>query len=130
MSKRLVESDVRLFGSRLSPFVEKVARALHLKDVPFELVPVRSPADFKRWNPSTGKMPVLEVDGERFFDSTFIVRKLDEWVPDPPLLSADPEAAARQRFLEDWSDEALYWYVMGVRWTDANDAATAEQVGR
>jgi len=73
-------------------------------------------------------MPALEVDGERFFDSTFIARKLDEWAPEPPLFSADPDTAARQRFLEDWSDEALYWYVMAMRWTDANAAASAEQV--
>jgi glutathione S-transferase len=120
--------SVRLFGVRLSPFVEKVVRALQLKDIAFELVPVRSPADFKRWNPQTGKMPVLERDGDRYFDSTFILRKLDEWQPEPPLLSRDPKVAARQRFIEDWSDESLYWYVMALRWTDANAAATTAQV--
>jgi glutathione S-transferase len=126
--KHLADCEIRLFGVRLSPFVEKVVRALQLKDVPFELVPLKSPADFKRWNPQTGKMPVLEIDGERFIDSTFILRVLDERAPEPPLFAADPETAARQRFIEDWADESLYWYVLALRWIDENANATLEQV--
>jgi len=117
-----------LFGSRLSPFVEKVARALYLKRIPFTLVPPRSPGDFKKWNPQTGKMPVLEIDGRRVWDSTLILAALDERVPEPTLYAGDPAVAARQRFIEDWSDEALYWYVMALRWTRENAGATAEQV--
>jgi len=119
---------VRMFGSRPSPFVEKVIRALQLKGISFEPVPVKSPSDFKRWNPQTGKMPVLEVGGERVYDSTFILRKLDEWAPEPPLFSQDARTAARQRFLEDWSDESLYWYVMALRWNDVNVEATTAQI--
>lgn len=119
---------IALFGSRLSPFVEKVARALMLKGLAFALVPPRLPTDFRRWNPQTGKMPVLDVDGERTVDSTLILRRLDALAPSPPLVAADPATAARQRFLEDWSDESLYWYAMGLRWAPANAAATADQV--
>lgn len=119
---------VRVFGSRLSPFVEKVVRALQLKGVRYDLVAPRLPTDFRRWNPQTGKMPVLDVDGARTFDSTLILRRLDELVPAPALFDADPATAARQRFLEDWSDESLYWYGMGLRWSDANALATATQV--
>ncbi|HEX6131885.1 MAG TPA: glutathione S-transferase family protein, partial [Actinomycetota bacterium] len=117
-----------LFGSRLSPFVEKVARALALKGLAYALAEPRSPRDFARWNPQTGKMPVLDLGGERVWDSTRILARLDRLRPDPPLYDADPAVAARQRFLEDWSDEALYWYVMGLRWNDANAAASAAQV--
>jgi len=118
-----------LFGSRLSPFVEKVVRALHLKGIGYQLVEPQSPWDFKRWNPQTGKMPVLEIAGAREYDSTFILRRLDALVPTPPLYAeSDPHAAAHQRFVEDWSDESLYWYGMALRWTDANAAATAQQV--
>ena len=119
---------VQIFGSRLSPFVEKVVRALALKGIPYTMVDVRSPADFKRWNPQTGKMPVLEVDGERVYDSTLILRRLDALVPDPPLFDPDPQVAARQRFLEDWADESLYWYGMALRWSAVNAAATVQQV--
>ena len=123
-----VPAAVSLFGGRLSPFVEKVARALEMKRIPFSLVEPASPADFKKWSPQTGKMPVLDVDGDRTFDSTLIVRRIDELVPDPPLFSPDPKVAARQRFLEDWSDESLYWYVMALRWTDVNFNASATQI--
>jgi glutathione S-transferase len=117
-----------LFGSRLSPFVEKVARALALKKMDFELAEPKGPGDFSRWNPQTGKMPVLEIDGGRIYDSTFIARRLDELFPEPPLLASDPATAAAQELLEDWCDESLYWYGMALRWTPKNASATAEQI--
>jgi glutathione S-transferase len=117
-----------LYGSRLSPFVEKVARALQLKRIDFAVVDPKGPNDLKKWNPTTGKMPVLDIGGEKPFDSTLILRRLDELVPEPPLVSRDPEIAARQRFLEDWSDESLYWYVMALRWNPVNSKATIAQL--
>jgi glutathione S-transferase len=119
---------VILYGSRLSPFVEKVARALALKNLDYELVTPRSPLDLRRWNPQTGKMPVLEIDGERVYDSTFILQRLDELAPAPALLAEDPGSAAGQRLLEDWADEALYWSVMALRWSKRNRSASAEQI--
>lgn len=119
---------IELFGSRLSPFVEKCARALAYKGLEFTLVSPRTPRDFTRWNPQTGKMPVLDVDGTRTFDSSAILRELDRIQPSPPLFAADPAVAAKQRFLEDWSDESLYWYAMGLRWNAVNEAETAAQV--
>ena len=41
-----------LYGTRLSPFVEKCARALELKGIEFELVPPKGPQDLKKWNPT------------------------------------------------------------------------------
>src|SRR5207249_7441465 len=83
---------------------------------------------FKRWNPQALKMPVVEIDGRRVFDSTQILRRLDQLVPEPPLFDRNADVAARQRFLEDWSDESLYWYAMALRWSDANAEATTTQV--
>ena len=117
-----------LFGGRLSPFVEKVARAMQLKGIEIDLVEPKSPLDFKKWNPQTGKMPVLELDGRRYYDSTIICRKLDEVVPAPPLVSPDAETAAKQRFIEDWSDESLYWYTMAFRWAPENERETVAQI--
>jgi glutathione S-transferase len=121
-------SDIKLFGSRLSPYVEKVARALALKGLDYELVTPRSPTEFRRWNPQTGKMPVLEVKGERLWDSTFILRRLEELEPTPPLVAADPVVAAAQRQLEDWSDESLYWMLMALRWVPRNADASVRQL--
>ncbi len=119
---------IELFGSRLSPFVEKVARALQWKRLPFRLVLPSGPGDLGRWNPRTGKMPVLDVDGRRSYDSSRIVRILDGVKSDHGLFSDDPSVARRQSFVEDWSDESLYWYAMAFRWTPANAAATRAQL--
>ena len=118
---------VTVFGSRLSPFVEKVVRGLQLKGVGFELVEPKGPGDMKKWNPQTRKMPVVEFDGEKVWDSTFILRRLDRLVPKPPLFADDPVAAANQRQLEDWADESLYWYVMAFHWTPKNAATVANR---
>jgi len=120
--------DVQLFGARLSPFVDKVARGLNLKRIPYSMLGFSSPADFKKQNPDTQKMPVLIVDGERTFDSTRILRRIEELAPEPPLFDRDPKIAAQQSFLEDWSDESLYWYLMAFRWAAPNGDASATQV--
>lgn len=123
-------ADAIVYGSRLSPFVEKVVRGLQRKRLSYEIVEPKSPTDLRKWNPQTRKMPVVEIRGEKLFDSTFILRRLDVLVPEPPLLAADPNAAAAQRQLEDWADEALYWYTMGLRWSPAHADATADQILR
>lgn len=121
-------AQLLLFGFPMSPFVVKVARALAWKKLDWKLVEPRTPLDMRRWNPETGKMPVLEISGERIFDSTFILRRLDAIEPEPALFARAPAAASAQRLLEDWSDESLYWYLMASRWCDANAAATARQM--
>ena len=117
-----------VFGSPISPFVDKVCRALALKKLDYQLVEPKAFSDFKKWNPQTRKMPVLEVEGERVYDSTFICERLDEICPNPPLLSTDPLVRAQQRLLEDWADESLYWHLMGMRWSHSHAAATASQI--
>jgi glutathione S-transferase len=118
---------VRLMGFRISPFVEKVVRGLRYKKIDFEELRPGSPFELRKWSP-TGKMPVLDWDGERIYDSTFILRKLDEAVAAPAFFAAEPRIAAKQRLLEDWSDESLYWYTMALRWAEPNAEASTEQV--
>ena len=114
-----------LYGSRLSPFVEKVYRGLKLKQLPFQQHEPRGPLEMRRNNPTTGKMPALALDGQRLFDSTLILRALDEFKPEPPFWSSNPQTAAQQRLLEDWADESLYWYGMALRWTIPANASRA-----
>ncbi len=106
-----------LYGVRTSPFVEKVYRGLLLKGLPFQLQQPRLLRDIRRHNPTTGKMPALDLDGQRLFDSTLILRALNVYKPTPPLLDSDPSVAVHQQLLEDWADESLYWYGMAFRWT-------------
>ncbi len=121
-------SEIVVYGASISPFVNKVQRALWFKGLTHELVPLKGPGDLKKWNPQTGKMPVLEWKGEKTFDSTVILRRLDQEVPQPPLFSSEPKIAASQRLLEDWSDESLYWYVMALRWIPLNARASVDQI--
>ncbi len=119
---------LRLFGFRLSPFVEKVYRGLQLKGMPFELVEPAGPLELRRNNPQTGKMPTLEIEGQQLYDSTLILRELDRRFPLPPLISKDLRVAAAQRQLEDWSDECLYWHLLALRWCERNVGATLDQI--
>jgi glutathione S-transferase len=72
------------------------------------------PEDYRRWNPETGLLPVLDFDGARVPDSSGILDWLDEQFPDPPFLARDPRIARQQRQLESWIGETFYFY--WVRW--------------
>lgn len=99
-----------LYGPAATPFTEKVRRGLLYKGVPFDLIEPADPEDYRRWNPESGLLPVLEIDGEIHPDSTSILFKLDELFPEPPLLSTDPRISGQQTQLEDWADENLLFY--------------------
>ncbi|MEZ4321656.1 MAG: glutathione S-transferase family protein [Myxococcota bacterium] len=94
--------------------------------MPFERRDIRGPAwlALRRRSP-TGLVPALDLDGELLTDSTDIALHLDARFPDPPLLPASPEAAARCHVLEDWADESLYWYGLYYRWQDREGDRTA-----
>lgn len=103
---------ITLYGPAQAPFTEKVRRALIFKQIEFELCEPRSLEDYKRWSPTTGMLPVLDIDGEHVPDSTDILLRLDELHPDPPLLSPDERIAKQQLRLEDWADASFLWYYM------------------
>jgi glutathione S-transferase len=113
-------AGITLYGPAEAPFTVKVERALQLKGVEYLLVAPDSPEDYRRWNPETGLLPLLERDGERVHDSTRILEWLDERYPDPPLLSPDPKLAEAQRRLEEWCDETFYFY--WLRWQRVREA--------
>ena len=105
---------ITLYGPRGVPFTLKVERALRMKKLPYTVVEPQGPEDYRRWNPETGLLPLLEVDDERVHDSTRIVVRLDELFPEPPILSTDPKLADAQRRLEEWCDETFFFY--WLRW--------------
>ncbi len=101
---------ITLYGPRGVPFVEKVVRGLSLKKLAFELREPESPEDHRRWSPETGRLPVIEIGGERIHDSTNILLRVDELFPEPPLVDSDPRTARSQLRLVTWVDESLFWY--------------------
>jgi glutathione S-transferase len=115
------ERKIIVYGPPGSPFVEKVFLGLAFKGFPdAELVAPRSPEDFRRWNPETGMLPVMDFDGARVPDSSGILDWLDARFPDPPLVARDSWVARQQRQLESWISETFFFY--WVRWLRANVA--------
>lgn len=67
-------SSLRIITQRLNPFSQKVATALDIKKLEFEYVYVDDPAEVRRYNPTSGTLPVLEDGKRRVANSTAILR--------------------------------------------------------
>ena len=111
----------------ISPFCGKVRRILEHKKLEFTTenyngLRARKAAGLT----STGKLPVIDYDGERIQDSSDIAQFLETKHPDPPLYPTDPVLRARAHFWEDWADESLYWFEVYLRVKD--DEARAKSV--
>lgn len=114
---------ITLWQFEISPFCDKIRRALHWKGVPYRVreVPLAETLGVRKVNPA-GKLPCLEADGRFVSDSTEIAYWLEERYPEPPLLPADPAQRAQVHVLEDWADESLYFYEMRLRFTLPHNA--------
>jgi glutathione S-transferase len=100
----------------ISPFCGKVRRILEHKGLAFDVVDYNGLRARKAGKlTSTGKLPVLDYDGERIQDSSDIAHFIETKHPSPPLYPADPVLRARAHFWEDWADEALYWFEVYLR---------------
>lgn len=109
---------ITLYQFATSPFTEKVVRALHFKELDYEVVDVvrsRVPeGDYADVSP-TGKFPAM-VDGTTtVWDSTDILHHIEAVYPLPPLTPSSHRDAALAHALEDWADESLYFYEMTLR---------------
>lgn len=85
-------------------------RALQLKRQPYrrhEMIPIIHVAEqWLRFRKTT--VPALVLgSGEQIVGSRAICHRLDELVPEPPLLPADPDLRARVLEAEQWGDEVL-----------------------
>lgn len=107
---------IALHQFEISPYADKVRRALRLKGLAFTVVEIRiGEAGRHRATSPTGKFPVLVMDDTSVVDSTDILLHLDRIVPEPRLAPDDPRDAALATILEDWADEALYFYDLTMR---------------
>ncbi len=103
----------------ISPFCRKTALTLDHKGLAFETLDYIGLQSTKVVGLSrAGKLPVLDIDGQRLQDSTRIARYLDEHYPEHPLYPVDPIENAQAAVWEDWADESLYWFEVYFRYID------------
>lgn len=114
-------NSVVLHQWEISPFCQKVVRMLQFKGIAYQTVDYNGVLGVKvPMLSKAGKVPVLDIDGQRIQDSTRIARYLDDAYPDlPRLYPADPLQKAYVELWEDWSDELLYFYEVHFRVSDA-----------
>lgn len=97
-----------------SPFGRSVLVALEEKGARYQFNPVvpgtlRSPEHRSRH--PFGRVPVIEHNGFKLFETQAILRYIDRVLPNPPLTPADPQAAGQMDQMMNISDWYLY---MGV----------------
>ncbi|MEL7030412.1 MAG: glutathione S-transferase family protein [Pseudomonadota bacterium] len=124
-------TKVILHQYEISPYADKVRRVLHLKQVDYETseVLITKQGAARKISP-TGKFPAMEWDGETIVDSTDIIRFLNEKVPNPPLIPADPKQKALAHIIEDWADESLYFYDLAIRCKPNNSKLLADDIAK
>jgi glutathione S-transferase len=89
---------------------EAVKKALELKSIPYKTVEMLIPTQLllTRLRFPKRSVPALRLDGgEKVQGSRTIMRRLDELVPEPALLPADPAAREAVLSAEEWGDEVL-----------------------
>lgn len=100
-----------LWHIEMSHFSEKARWALQVKNVEYERhgPPPGLHIALALWltRGHSGTLPILELDGEKFSDSTAIIAALEERFPDPPLYPAAPRERTRALELEDYFDREL-----------------------
>lgn len=109
-------STVILHQWEFSPFCTKIRKMLDYKGIPYSVVNYNGFRVLKAKQLSkTGKLPVLEIKGEKIQDSRNIANYLDEHYPDKPLMPKDLNMAAKAELLQDWADESIYFYELFFR---------------
>ncbi len=96
-----------------------VERALQLKRQPYRVVEripaLHVPQQWLRFRKLT--VPALVLgNGERLVGSREILRRLDQLVPEPPLLPQEPAARERVLEAEHWGDQVLQPAVRRLFW--------------
>jgi glutathione S-transferase len=102
-------SDIVVYGVPGSPFVRSVQMGLEEKGVAYR-VHALGPQDIKgeahlKRHPF-GRVPAFEHGDFRLYETQAILRYLDDVFPEPPLVPADPRAAARMNQIVGIND----WY--------------------
>ncbi|MCA9792382.1 MAG: glutathione S-transferase family protein [Candidatus Eremiobacteraeota bacterium] len=100
---------MKLYGADVCPFVHRVRLGLGLKGLQADYVAIdlaNKPDWYHDVLPS-GKVPLLEHDGNRIWESVIILEYLDDAFPARPLYPQDPGQKARTRLAIEWVTNEL-----------------------
>lgn len=108
--------EIVLYEFEISPFCEKVRRALAYKKLAYRKVEcgAMTPGQLKKINPRR-KMPALTWDGHKLLDSSDILAFIERQAPTPSLSGDNAAERALAHLLEDWADESLIWHEVYMR---------------
>jgi glutathione S-transferase len=98
---------VKLFSARACPFAHRVRLVLSHKNIAFETNEIdlqNKPSWFTSEVSGYGKVPAIEHDGHRLWESAIVNEYLDETFPHPPLLPAQPGRRALARLWIDYAN--------------------------
>ncbi len=110
----------------ISPFCNKARRMLRFKGIDFDVVeyPGFSATSAMKLS-HAGKLPVLDVEGERIQDSSNIAAWLERTYPMPSLYPSAPSERAMALVWEEMADESLFWFELFFRFADEPEACAA-----
>ena len=100
---------IQIIGSPVSPFVKKVLAMLVMKGVDFEVDPITPFYGDDRYTKLSPlrRIPVF-IDGDLVLnDSSVIAQYIEEVWGSPSALPETPEARAKARWLEEYSDSRM-----------------------
>jgi glutathione S-transferase len=113
-----------LFGAAYSVYVRSARLALEEKGVPYRLeevdifAPGGPPPAYRERHPF-GRIPALEHDGFRLYETGAIIRYVDEAFAGPPLQPTDPKRRARMNqaigILDNYAYRTLVWDIFVER---------------
>ncbi|WP_437938736.1 glutathione S-transferase family protein [Sorangium sp. So ce341] len=102
-------TKLRLYSAKACPFAHRTRLVLEEKAIDAELIEVdlqnkpRAFVDASLY----GKVPAIEHEGHRIWESAIINEYLDEAFPDPPLLPREPGRRALARIWIDYANTRL-----------------------
>ncbi len=126
-----MNGELRLVGIGASPYTRKLRAALRFRRIPYRFVIMGSKeaeALPKRPLPLLPSLVLPGPDGEpaeAMSDTTPILERLDQEIPERPLRPTDPALRFLDLFLEDYGDEWLSKCMFHYRWANAADTKNA-----